>query len=366
MYVDDFLVLAPTREECEQAKCTLVQLLLDLGFTLSAQKIVGPERTMVFLGLELSTRHPTTGKMQVHVPKDKMEKAQAKANKLLTTKTVTRHQLESAVGYFRHIAAAILPVKAFLRRMRDALAQAAAHRHATIPMTRDLELDLRFWAANAHEFNGTAVILEEPTLHPGYLATDASGEIGMGGFFDERTFSVRWTDLRHHHQRLPAHVRKWNIRKLWPDPRCPNRSHINYKELYAIFWALLLWGDEFEGKFVTLLCDNITALTTANCYWTRANGDMMRLARHLAMLLARRNIRLEVVYIESAANALADALSRDQKDRYAEALQSWRQQPPRQAPKWTPRVPKAYSLLLQTALAHRATHGVYDTPHDTE
>lgn len=132
-----------------------------------------------------------------------------------------------------------------------------------------------------------------------YLATDASGLTGMGGFYDGRTFSVLWPDLLRHHQALPAATRHLNKRKLWPVDSCPNKGHINYyKELYALWWCLLLWGpNHFRDKTVTILCDNTMARCAANNTWTKANGDAMRLVRHLTMYLANYNTRLHVVEI---------------------------------------------------------------------
>ena len=105
-----------------------------------------------------------------------------------------------------------------------------------------------------------------------------------------------------------------------------------------------------------LYCDNTTAQATANGLWTKANPHLMRLARHIAMYLARRNIRIDVQYIASAANELADALSRADAKRYEAALRLWweqRESQPCQR-QWHGRVPQKYTLLLQAAQAHRA------------
>ena len=55
VYLDDFLVIGATREECQLAYDTLFQLLIDLGFTLSEHKLVPPTQRLTFLGVELDT-----------------------------------------------------------------------------------------------------------------------------------------------------------------------------------------------------------------------------------------------------------------------------------------------------------------------
>ena len=55
VYLDDFLVIGATREECQLAHDTLFQPLIDLGFTLSEHKLVPPTQRLTFLGVELDT-----------------------------------------------------------------------------------------------------------------------------------------------------------------------------------------------------------------------------------------------------------------------------------------------------------------------
>ena len=47
--------IGETKEECQQAFMTLLQLLTDLGFQISWHKVIGPTQKLVFLGVELHT-----------------------------------------------------------------------------------------------------------------------------------------------------------------------------------------------------------------------------------------------------------------------------------------------------------------------
>ena len=42
VYLDDFLVIGASREQCQLAYDMLLQLLLDLGFSISQHKLVAP------------------------------------------------------------------------------------------------------------------------------------------------------------------------------------------------------------------------------------------------------------------------------------------------------------------------------------
>ena len=47
--------IGETKEECQQAFLTLLQLAIDLGFQISWHKVIGPTQKLVFLGVELDT-----------------------------------------------------------------------------------------------------------------------------------------------------------------------------------------------------------------------------------------------------------------------------------------------------------------------
>ena len=68
VYLDDFLVIGQTKEECQLAFDTLLQLLQDLGFQISWHKVLRPTQNLVFLGVELNTL-----KCEMALPQDKLE-----------------------------------------------------------------------------------------------------------------------------------------------------------------------------------------------------------------------------------------------------------------------------------------------------
>ena len=55
VYLDDFLVIAPTLSECQEAYRTLCDLLCNLGFELSSNKLVPPCQQLIFLGIFIDT-----------------------------------------------------------------------------------------------------------------------------------------------------------------------------------------------------------------------------------------------------------------------------------------------------------------------
>lgn len=55
VYLNYFLVLGVSREQCQLANDTLLQLLLDLAFTISEYNLIPPTQCLTFLGVQLDT-----------------------------------------------------------------------------------------------------------------------------------------------------------------------------------------------------------------------------------------------------------------------------------------------------------------------
>ena len=53
-YLDDFLIIAPSLDECQAALDILLRLLRKLGFQINWQ-VVDPTRSLLFLGIQLYT-----------------------------------------------------------------------------------------------------------------------------------------------------------------------------------------------------------------------------------------------------------------------------------------------------------------------
>lgn len=308
VYVDDFFIAADTRAECQAALDILLDLLGRLGFTVSHKKTVLPCQSIVFLGIQLDTNCDGRGGMRVIVPQDKMQKAHAMAVQLSKQRVVTRKELMRALGYFNHLAQAIFSARVYLRRLIAVLPRdPRTHR---VKLTEDVRLDLQWWANHAGTHNGSAIVLARPVMAAGFFATDAS-DWGMGGILGDKHFSVPWTELDAAiHRLLPRRLRKYVKSKYRPRPSNPATWWIDYREQFAMFFALLLWRDDLAGRHAALHCDNTVAQATLNKGSATAL-PMHALIRRMYQYMAAENIRVKVLRISSAANVLADCLSRN-------------------------------------------------------
>ena len=76
------------------------------------------------------------------------------------------------------------------------------------------------------------------------FTTDASSSWGMGGFLSGQRFAVSWEELR----AMPQ-------KPVYPFSN-QESSHINYLELFAVYWAIRQFGGGLRGMRVPLYVDN--------------------------------------------------------------------------------------------------------------
>jgi hypothetical protein len=113
-----------------------------------------------------------------------------------------------------------------------------------------------------------------PCLYPGFFSTDAS-DVGFGGFLSGLSFSIPW-DLAAVPKAvatLPPAVRR-AATKLWPRPDTPQWADVAYRELFALVWAVWLWGHSHLANHdttvaVTVLTDNNVILAEINNFGSR-------------------------------------------------------------------------------------------------
>jgi len=140
---------------------------------------------------------------------------------------------------------------------------------------------------------------------------DASTSWGMGGFLDGKTYSEKWSDF----------LGKKGEPKFYPKPDTPT-FHINYLELFAGYWFLLLWGESLMGHTVVCYTDNTATEGMLKNMW--GTSTFIPLLKEILVLLVKYDISLAPQRITTKDNILSDCLSRGAPDEeFQEALRVW-------------------------------------------
>ena len=135
-------------------------------------------------------------------------------------------------------------------------------------------------------WQGRHKILNSKTTlaHDINLFTDESGTLGFGIYFDGKWISQRWPAEKLAHS-------------------------IQWKELFPIWVACLLWSKQFTGKRLLFHCDNMSVV---NIWSTKSSRcpQVMVLLRKLFFLAATDHFTVDVSHIPGIDNHIADSLSR--------------------------------------------------------
>lgn len=276
-YLDDFLLIADTKEECSRQALELIKLLRYLGFSINYNKVVGPAQCITFLGVMLDSINCT-----LSLPKEKLDIFLQQVEDFNQRKSVSKKQLQSLAGKLSWASQVIQGGRPHLRRILDCinLLQAPSHRTR---ITKDMRLDFSWWLSFSVHFNGTLPMIDNRPYAP--LCIDACPQ-GGGGHFAGQAFNVQWSD--------------------WPGAAT---LHINYLEVLALEPAAHLWAPEWANKIIKVHTDNQAACAIIN-RGTARNPFVMDSLRRVFWLSAIYNFKISAVYYPGDHNVIADAFSR--------------------------------------------------------
>ena len=278
VYLDDFLVIAPTREACQLAFSTLLQLLQDLGFSISWHKVIRPTQKLVFLGVELDTNN-----CSLSLPSSKLTELQTVISNFLHKRRANKKQLQQLAGKLNWACRVVYGGRTFLRRILDMM-NTLQSSTAKVRLSSDFFEDIKWWHSFLQVFNGQRPFLSTKPITD--VDTDACN-LAAGAYYRG--------DWMYHHFLLDS-------------PECAT-LHINYKEVLAQVFAAFRWGPLWENHHVIIHCDNVAAVHIINKGSTN-HPLVMSFLRKLFWLSAIHNFRFTASYIKGQLNTTADAVSR--------------------------------------------------------
>lgn len=277
-YIDDFLIVTETFEECKRAFLILVQLLRKLGFMISWKKVIDPCRRIVFLGVEIDSLA-----MCVRLPDAKLQAFKLELQAFGQLKRATKRQLQHLCGKLNWAAAVVRGGRVYLRNIITAVNR-LKHQRSRVRLGADVRGDITWWHEFMESFNGVSAILDKQPIT--CLCTDACGQ-GAGAVF----------------------MRDWvyvNFALDWPQVL---DLHINYLEILAIVIACFRWCASWRNKRIIVLSDNQTAVSRIN-KGSCKDPLVMPFLRGLFWLSALYNFHLSACFVPGHKNTVADSISR--------------------------------------------------------
>lgn len=278
-YLDDFLCIGKSYDECLMNINITKNVLESLGFILNTKKsVMIPSQNCKFLGFIFNTAD-----MIITLPNDKKQRIEKRVNELMHKKKFTIRYFAEFIGLLTSACPAVsygwLYTK-LLEREKFLALNNSVNYNKEMKLETTLKQDLLWWKANIMKsfspIRKNNYVLE--------IFSDAS-TTGWGVACGGQRANGNWSD-----------------REL--------TLHINMLELIAAYYGLKIFTGDIKNCDILLRIDN----TTAICYINRMGGvqhpHLNELARNIWQWCESRNIYIFASYISSRDNITADRESR--------------------------------------------------------
>ena len=151
-YLDNFLIIVPSHQQCQIALDTLIDLLQSLGFTINWSKMVQPSQYLCFLGVIVDTVN-----RELRLPSDRVSELLELLTLTLALSTSLKHHLQRLVGKLGWAARIVRGGRTFLISVMNSV----GHRHHHLYLNTQVREDLNWWASLLPVFNCKSLFPDE-------------------------------------------------------------------------------------------------------------------------------------------------------------------------------------------------------------
>lgn len=301
VYLDDFLVLGDTKEECLKAQLTLISILRSLGFFIAWNKCVAPTQKIVYLGVEFNSID-----MSVRLPNDKMKRLFEELEFFTDKSRATKRQVQRLCGILAHCAKVVRGGRTFSQRVIHLL-KAWPMSQKRIRLSEEFRHDIMWWKEFAQTFNGKNLMIKfNHGQGPSFFTDSCLSGYGLwhekdwqAGYFNV-TITPNTSILDHeHHHWMNIHL----------DDHDSSSTNINVLELIPVWLCLRRNAASWRDLHVLCRSDNLNVIYMIN-KGCSSNDVCMAMIRDIFWICASENIFLSAHHIPGADNIIADVLSR--------------------------------------------------------
>ncbi|XP_067307872.1 uncharacterized protein [Pseudorasbora parva] len=280
-YIDDWLIIADSREKVLQDTSRVLAHITSLGFRVNVNKSnFTPSQRVIFLGMELNSFSMRARLSQERVLSLTNCLSQFREGARVRYSTCLRLQGLMALS-IQVLPLGLLKMRAFMKWVLSLHFSPLHDLCRSVTVTRTCTAALRHWKSADFYAQGTplgTVMLRK------VVTTDAS-LTGWGATQEGRTVNGLW----------PSKLRS---------------EHINYLELLTIWKALNYFLPRLQGHHVLVRCDNTTAVAYINRQGGVRSPKLHALAYKLLVWSRRFFLSLRATHVPGILNRGADLLSR--------------------------------------------------------
>lgn len=302
-YLDDYIIIGDTFEECRDSQQMFIRLLRSLGFGISWKKCSSPCKVVEYLGINFDSTI-----MESSIPENKMDRLHQEIKFCMHRKRCTKRQLQRLCGIIAHVAKIVRGGRIFSRRLLDKL-KGLGEGNPRICLSESFQLDIDWWLGFAHQFNGKSMIPIENSKSQIWLATDSS-QIGYGlvtnNDWQAGRFVRQDSDNIDLFDRSDIHRHWFNVELMeWPK----DDVNINFLELIPILLGLQHLTFVYTNILITCFSDNTQTCAMIN-NGISCNKSCMKIIREIFWICIKANCHIRAIHIPGVKNIIPDMLSR--------------------------------------------------------
>ena len=298
-YIDDFLMAAKDRAQCEEMERRFDALLESLNVKQSTSKAVATCQVAQCQGWEwdLGVRPKT-----IAIPPVKFVDYRQELLICLACRIVSVAVLKRVTGKMLHYSQIRREAKVLAWHGFQAASAFLRTRHCRdndfVLLPPGLVRSWQLWYECSDYFrsNSIASLLYRPSLT---VSADTDASDIAGGYF------------------LGDH---WGYYRFRPKMA---KLPIHAKEAHVLLVMLHTLGERFHGRAIRVYCDNATVVGAVIRRWS-SSPVLMCFIGELVMCLLRYRIYIHIEWISTHRNIFADALSRLQPDLFRRRCRLWR------------------------------------------
>ena len=279
-YLDNWLVLASSEREAQQAVQSFLSLCRTLGIVMNEKSDLVPSQTAKYLSMTIDTE---AGKVFPSLAS--VEKFLTVTESFCTMDALPSQLWQVILGHLASLERLVphsrLQMRSLQWHLKVHWSLESDPPSLPVPLPREVRRDLSWWMARDHLLTVVRFWTPAPDLH---LYSDASCS-GRG-----------------------AHVLDQHVSGVWSDQE--KLPHINLLEIKALFLGLQAFREDVIGHHVTAMCDNSTVVAYVNKQGGTVSRALCSLASRLLRWMESLDIHLDARYLPGQANVLADLLSR--------------------------------------------------------
>jgi hypothetical protein len=171
-YIDDFLIIEDSADNCQRSLDCIVALVESLGLSVNWDKVSGPAQQLVFLGVDINCVSQTLA-----LPAKKLSETKLLIASWLGKKKATKKSVQQLIGKLNWVCRVMLGGRTFMRNLVDLLLK-VKQSHLYVRLGAAARSDLHWWSVGIEFFHGHAPFPADIPVPSSCFSTDACLEGG--------------------------------------------------------------------------------------------------------------------------------------------------------------------------------------------